>query len=108
MARRAGPNLGNLHQLEQLTWTRCPAEPRRTLLDQRYSQRGRKTGTAYPDVSDRDKQLFEFMLIVKLDRDWSLQVIYEFDCNSFCKRRSWDKRMNAWYIGLRKNAKQSG
>lgn len=70
---------------------------------ERYSIKGilnaKKTGTVYPDVSDPDKQLFEFMLIVKLDRDWSLQVIYEFDWNTFCKCRSWDKRMNAWYIG---------
>ena len=70
---------------------------------ERYSIKGilnaKKTGPVYPDVSDRDKQLFEFMLIVKLDRDWSLQVIYEFDWNTFCKCRSWDKRMNAWYIG---------
>lgn len=70
---------------------------------ERYSIKGilnaKKTGTVYPD-SDKDKQLFEYMLIVKLTKDWSLQAIYEMDWKTFCECRSWDKRMNAWYVGI--------
>lgn len=70
----------------------------------RYSIKGildaRKTGTIYPDRDDRDKQLFEYLLIVKIDHDWRLEAIYEFDWQDFCRLRSWDRRMNAWYIGL--------
>lgn len=70
----------------------------------RYSIKGvmdaRKTGTIYPDRDDREKQLFEYLLIVRIDHDWRLQAIYELDWASFCEVRSWDKRMNAWYVGL--------
>ncbi|MCY1329676.1 hypothetical protein D9M68_354160 [compost metagenome] len=71
---------------------------------ERYSIKGilnaKKTGTIYPDSEDRDKQLFEYMLIVQIDRDWSLKAIYELDWKTFCDCRSWDKRMNAWYVGI--------
>lgn len=71
---------------------------------ERYSIKGvlnaKKTGTIYPDSADREKQLFEYLLVVKVDREWSLEAIYEFDWKTFCECRSWDSRMNAWYIGL--------
>jgi hypothetical protein len=60
---------------------------------------GRKTGTIYPDSSDRERQLFEYLLIVKLTANWELEAIYEFDWKTFCEVRSWDRRMNAWYVG---------
>lgn len=70
---------------------------------ERYSIKGicnaKKTGTIYPDADDSEKQLFEYLLVVKMTRDWSLEAIYEFNWRSFCESRSWDKRMNAWYIG---------
>jgi hypothetical protein len=59
---------------------------------------GRKTGTIYPDRENRDRQLFEYLLVVKLDQRWSLEAIYEFDWKTFCEIRSWDSRMNAWYV----------
>lgn len=71
---------------------------------ERYSIKGvlnaKKTGTIYPDPIDREKQLFEYLLVVKVDREWSLEAIYEFDWKTFCECRSWDSRMNAWYVGL--------
>lgn len=60
---------------------------------------GRKTGTIYPDRSDRERQLFEHLLIVKLKENWELDAIYELDWKTFCEVRSWDSRMNAWYVG---------
>lgn len=70
----------------------------------RYSIKGvldaRKTGTVYPDAVDPDRQLFEYLLIVRLAPDWTLQSIFEFDWPTFVRCRSWDKRMNAWYLGL--------
>lgn len=60
----------------------------------RYSIKGvmdaRKTGTIYPDKDDREKQLFEYLLIVRIDRNWHLQGIYEFDWPTFRDVRSWD------------------
>lgn len=60
----------------------------------------KKTGTIYPDADDRDKQLFEHILIAKLAEDWSLESIHQLGWNDFVKIRSWDKRMNAWYVGI--------
>ncbi len=60
---------------------------------------GKKTGTVYPDDKDKDKQLFEFLLVAQLDNNLSLKAIYQFTWEQFTKVRSWDKRMNAWYIG---------
>lgn len=62
----------------------------------------KKTGTVYPDSEDKDKQLFEYMLVVRMNKDWSLDAIFEFDWQMFRQTRSWDKRMNAWYIGASK------
>lgn len=71
---------------------------------ERYSIKGildaRKTGTIYPDRDDADKQLFEYLLIVQIDHDWRLKAIYELDWATFIEVRSWDRRMNAWYVGL--------
>ena len=61
---------------------------------------GSKTGTIYPEPDDRDKQLFEHILIVKLAEDWSLESIYQLAWPDFVKVRSWDKRMNAWYVTI--------
>ncbi|MFD0980330.1 hypothetical protein [Tropicimonas aquimaris] len=60
--------------------------------------KGKKTGTVYPDTDAPDKQLFEFILVVKLNDDWTLDRVYEFDWNGFVENRAWDKRMNAWYL----------
>lgn len=70
----------------------------------RYSIKGvldaRKTGTVYPDAQEPDRQLFEYLLVVRLNSDWTLGSIYEFGWPTFVRCRSWDKRMNAWYLGL--------
>lgn len=60
--------------------------------------RGKKTGTVYPDRDDEDKQLFEFLLIIKLKDNWTLNSIHQFDWETFCATRAWDTRMNAWYV----------
>lgn len=68
----------------------------------RYSiktlQRAKKTGTIYPDPLDKDRKLFEFILIVLLNDDLTLDGIVELDWQQFCAVRSWDIRMNAWYV----------
>jgi hypothetical protein len=70
---------------------------------ERYSIKGlctsKKTGQIYPDPADPEKQLFEYLLVVKMDQGWSLEAIYEFDWKTFCDIRSWDSRMKAWYVG---------
>lgn len=79
---------------------------------ERYSiktiQRGHKTGTIYPDDRDPNKQLFEYLLIVKLHSDFTLDSLYQFSWKQFLKVRSWDKRMNAWYVSMSKNSLGAG
>jgi hypothetical protein len=79
---------------------------------ERYSiktiKKGKKTGTIYPDDQDPDKQLFEYLLIVKLHSDFTLDALYQFSWKQFLKVRSWDKRMNAWYVSLSKNSIDKG
>lgn len=58
----------------------------------------KKTSTIYPDPEDRDKQLFEQLLIVRISPSWELLEIYQLDWRDFVERRSWDTRMNAWYL----------
>jgi hypothetical protein len=62
--------------------------------------RAKKTGTIYQGPDDHDKQLFEHLLIVRLAEDWSLQSIHQLTWADFVKVRSWDKRMNAWYVAI--------
>ncbi|MBN8246024.1 MAG: hypothetical protein J0L84_01120 [Verrucomicrobia bacterium] len=69
---------------------------------------GSKTGTIYPEPDDRDKQLFEHILIVKLAEDWSLESIYQLSWSAFVNARSWDKRMNAWYVAFNKQKLAAG
>lgn len=61
--------------------------------------RAKKTGTIYPDADDPDRQLFEFLLIVRLDANYTLSAIYRFSWAEFVELRSWDRRMSAWYLG---------
>jgi hypothetical protein len=72
----------------------------------RYSiksfMKAKKTGTVYPDEKDKDKQLFEYLVVVKLNRNYQLSAIYRYSWEEFVRIRAWDKRMNAWYLPLSK------
>lgn len=70
--------------------------------------KAKKTGTIYPDDSNRNKQLFEYLLIVRLDDKLTLKEIFEFSWEKFVETRSWDKRMNAWYIGCSERKLRQG
>jgi hypothetical protein len=78
----------------------------------RYSiktiQKAKKTGTIYPDEQDQNKQLFEYILIVKLAPDFSKQNLYRFSWEQFQKIRAWDKRMHAWYVPVSKKRLDQG
>jgi hypothetical protein len=60
----------------------------------------KKTGTIYPDSVDREKQLFEHLLIVRLTQSLELEAIYRLSWVQFVQVRQWDRRMNAWYVGI--------
>lgn len=60
--------------------------------------KARKTGTVYPDSRNPDKQLFEHLLLVRLNPQYQLNSVYCFTWETFLEARAWDKRMNAWYV----------
>lgn len=62
--------------------------------------KAKKTGTIYPDLTNSDKQLFEYLLIVKLAENFTLDYLYRFSWQQFLQIRAWDKRMNAWYVPI--------
>ncbi len=64
--------------------------------------KAKKSGTIYPDRNDTEKQLFEYLLIVRLSRTYQLEALHRFSWDQFCEARAWDKRMNAWYIPVSK------
>jgi hypothetical protein len=72
----------------------------------RYSiktfMKAKKTGTVYPDEKDKDKQLFEYLVVVKLNTNYQLSAIFRYSWEEFVRIRAWDKRMNAWYLPLSK------
>lgn len=70
--------------------------------------KGKKTGTVYPDIQEPNKQLFEYILVVQLSDSWSLSSIHQFTWTQFVAVRSWDKRMNAWYLGISKRTLAGG
>jgi hypothetical protein len=65
--------------------------------------KAKKTGTVYPDTENPDHQLFEYLLVVKLAQDYSLEALYQFTWEQFVKVRAWDRRMNAWYVPVSKS-----
>ncbi len=71
-------------------------------------QKGSKTGTIYPDEQNPDKQLFEYLLIVILAPDYTLNALYQFSWEQFLQIRAWDKRMNAWYVPTSKKRLEVG
>lgn len=62
--------------------------------------KAKKSGTVYPDAVNPEKQLFEYLLTVKLSTDFQLEALHRFSWEVFLQARAWDKRMNAWYIPI--------
>ncbi|MGN6196945.1 MAG: hypothetical protein ACTHOB_18535 [Ginsengibacter sp.] len=69
---------------------------------------GGKSGTVYPDPEIKNKELFEYILLVLLDEDFQLKSLYRFSWKQFLKIRQWDKTMNAWYIPKTQKALKNG
>ena len=50
------------------------------------------------DPENKEKQLFEYILLVILNEDFKLKALYRFSWKQFLEVKQWDKTMNAWYI----------
>jgi hypothetical protein len=64
----------------------------------------KKTGTIYPDPENKDKQLFEYIIVAQLNEKYELIGLYRFSWKDFLEVRCWDRTMNAWYIPVTKKA----
>ncbi len=76
---------------------------------ERYSIKsttGNLTGVFYglepPESGLKNKQKFEYVLIIKFDNDYELEKIIQLDWNLFIKYKRWHKTMNAWNISITK------
>ena len=47
-----------------------------------------------------DKPLFEYVVICKLDDDYTLEGVYQLDWNVFVKHKKWHSRMKAWNLSV--------
>ena len=80
---------------------------------ERYSIKsttGNVTGVIYglepPGSEMMDEQLFEYIVICKLDGDCGLEGIYQLSWDGFLKHKRWHSRMNAWNVAITKAMKE--
>lgn len=57
-------------------------------------------GLEPPGSTHSDKQLFEYVVICKLDENFNLKGIYQLDWDGFLKHKKWHSRMRAWNLTL--------
>lgn len=78
----------------------------------RYSIKTRlnskKTSAIYLDEKNPEKQLFEFILLVKINNRYELESIYQFSWKNFFTLKSFDKRMSASYLSCSKAVLSQG
>ena len=72
---------------------------------ERYSIKSTSTGLTGtfwglepPDSEKKDKQKFEYVVIVRFDNDYALDSILEISWNQFLEIKRWHSRMNAWNV----------
>lgn len=62
------------------------------------------TGVFYgfnsPETSAEQPKLFEYVIIVILNKDYSIKKIIELDYETFIRNKKWHKRMSAWNIPI--------
>lgn len=71
---------------------------------ERYSIKtitGKTTGAFY-GVGDNEEKLFEYVIIVVMNDDYTISKILELTWNNFMKHKHWHSRMAAWNLTLSK------
>lgn len=73
---------------------------------ERYSIKsvtGKTTGVFYGiDKDSSPEKLFEYVIIVVLDEEYSIDMIIEISWENFLKYKHWHSRMNAWNLSITK------
>jgi len=64
------------------------------------------TGVFYgfnpPDSLEEQPKVFEYVIIVILNENYTLKQILEIDYETFLKNKKWHKRMSAWNLSITK------
>ena len=64
------------------------------------------TGVFYglepPDSTIPDKQIFEYVIVVRFSKDMEIEDIYEIDWPTFLKHKHWHSRIKAWNLIISK------
>jgi len=65
-----------------------------------------RTGIFYglePEGSEKgDKQIFDYVIIVKFNKNYSVEHIYQLNWDTFLKIKQWHETAKAWIISLTK------
>jgi len=68
---------------------------------------GKVTGVFYglysPNSTELNQQKFEYVILVILDKNLSLEYIIELTWNEFLKYKRWHSRMQAWNLPINKD-----
>ncbi|HEX7412579.1 MAG TPA: hypothetical protein VF411_00945 [Bacteroidia bacterium] len=71
------------------------------------STSGNRTGIFYGLEQEgskvEDKKIFDYVIIVKFDKSYQVENIYEIDWKTFIEVKRWDKIKKAWYLSLGKD-----
>lgn len=61
-----------------------------------------KTTGAFYGVEDNKEKLFEYVIVVVMNKDYTINKILELTWDSFMKHKHWHSRMKAWNLTLTK------
>ena len=76
-----------------------------SIKGERYSIKtvtGKTTGVFYGLNEKNHEKLFEYVIIVIMNDDYSINKILEITWNTFLKYKRWHSRMNAWNLSITK------
>ena len=57
-------------------------------------------GLRPPNSKEKDRQIFEYVVIVMFDKDYAVKNIVEIDWNQFLRLKRWHSRVKAWNIPI--------
>lgn len=60
-------------------------------------------GLNHPESELEDERLFDYLILVRLNKDYTLAGVYEMDWSTFLKLKSWHSRMGAWKMAINKH-----
>ena len=60
-------------------------------------------GLNHPESELEDERLFDYLIIVRLNKDYTLAGVHEMRWDTFLELKSWHSRMGAWKMAINKH-----